>query len=96
MKKEEEDKKLDYKENHQRIEFFENIANNINLDDEDEGNDDDDDHNEGVRAGRSSSSKTIKTEEKVPHSIPSESSMIEMDEEVDKEVLPFIINNTLV
>ena len=88
----------DDEENHQWIEFFENITNIINLDDEDEGNEDgdDDDRNEGVTAGRSSSSITIKTKEEVPDSIPSTSCMIEMEEEVDAEVLAFIIDNTLV
>merc|ERR1712238_467639 len=63
--------------------------------DEDEGNDDDD-RNEGVTAGRSISSITIKTEEDVPDSIPSKSSMIGMEEKVEEEVFPSIINNTLV
>merc|ERR1712238_460408 len=64
-----------------------------------EGNDDDDDdndHNEGVTTGRSMSSIVINTEEEVPDSIPSKSSMIGMKEEVEEEVLTSFINNTLV
>jgi len=92
----------DDEENHLWIEFFENITNNNNLDDKDEGNDDDnddDDRNEGTTAGRWSSSIMIKTkEDEVPDSIPSKSSMIEMEEEeeVDEDVLTSIINSTLV
>merc|ERR1712238_301170 len=105
VKKEEKEKELngdddknnnDDEENHQWIEFFENITNNINLDDKDEGHDDDDDHNKGVTAGRSTSSLAIKTEEEVPDSIPSKSSMIGMEEEVEEEVFTSIISNTLV
>merc|ERR1712238_290868 len=98
-KKEDMEKKLegdddkkdnDDEENRQWIDFFENIANTINLDDEDEGD-------EVATAGRSISTITIKTEEeKVPDSIPSKSSMIEMEEEVDEEGLTSITNNTLV
>jgi len=107
MKKEEKKKELegdddnkdnDDEENHQWIEFFENIAYNNNLDDADEGNDNDDDYDrsEGAKLGRSSSSITIKTEEEVPGSFSSKTSMIKMEEEVDEEVLTSIINNTLV
>jgi len=92
-----DNKDNDDKENHQWIEFFEDIANDINLDDDDDDEyNDNDDRNEGATAGRSSSSITIKTEVEVPDSIPSKSSMIEMEEEVDEEVLTSIINNTLV
>merc|ERR1712238_311309 len=78
---------------------FENITKDDNLDDIDGGNDNDDgdDRNEGATAGRSSSSLTIKTEEgEVPDNIPSKSSMIKMEEEVDEDVFTSIINNTLV
>ena len=53
--------------------------------------------NQGATAGRFSSSIMIKTEEGVPDSIPSKSSVIEIEEEeVDKEVFTSIIKNTLV
>ena len=110
VKKEEKENELeddddnkinDDEENHQWIEIFENITNHTHIDNEDEGNegnDDDDngDHNEGVTTGRSTSSIVIKTEEEVPDNVPSKSSMIEMEREVNREVLISTINNPLV
>ena len=90
-------------ENHQWIGIFENITNDDILDDIEGGNDNDDDGddpNKGATAGRSSSSRTIKTEEgeeEVPDTIQSTSSRIKLEEEdVDEDMFTSIINNTLV